>query len=69
MVKPKAKAKPNAKPKGTKYAKGAKVGDFIHIKASYVSSHSQLKHWVGGQADDWWFTGKLEEIVTATENN
>jgi hypothetical protein len=24
---------------------------------------------LGGQADDWWFTGKLEEIVTATENN
>jgi Transposase IS4 len=64
----KAKAKPNAKPKGTKYAKGAKVGDFVHIKATYVSNPSQLKRWFGGQSDDWWFTGKVMEVVVEIEN-
>jgi Transposase IS4 len=62
------KPKPNAKPKGTKYAKGAKVGDFVHIKATHVSNMAQLKRWYGSQADDRWFTGQLDEIVVATEN-
>jgi hypothetical protein len=62
------KPKANAKPKGTKYAKGAQAGDFVHIKATHVSNLTQLKRWYGSQADDRWFTGKLEEVVVVTEN-
>jgi Transposase IS4 len=62
------KKKANAKPKGTQYAKGAKVGDFVHIKANHVSNPTQLKRWFGSQADDIYLTGKLEEIDIETEN-
>jgi Transposase IS4 len=62
------KPKPNAKPKGTKYAKGAQAGDWVHIKATHVSNMTQLKRWYGSQADDQLFTGQVEEVVVATEN-
>jgi hypothetical protein len=66
--KKKATAKPT-KDKGIKYAKYAKPGDFVHIKAVNVSNNSQLKRWYGLQASDRWITGVLDEIITTTENN
>jgi hypothetical protein len=61
-LQPKAKAPK----KPTQYAKNAKVGDLVHIKASHVSNHGQLRRWFGSQANSHWFTGTLEEIAQCT---
>jgi hypothetical protein len=58
-----AAAKPKRQPKAPRYAKDAKVGDWVHIKGTHVKSITQLTRWYGSKGASKFLSGIVMERI------
>ena len=58
-----AAAKPKRQPKAPKYAKDAKVGDWVHIKGTHVKDLTQFQRWYGSKGASKFVSGIVLERI------